>query len=90
MIICRKVRFQHISYCDAPEAQRHMSDRWLGRQATSGSGGTVGCASEIELKCALNSEHWFKAFSHPKIRREKFPIVEVSDGDNSSFRVRTI
>jgi len=57
MIICRKVRFQHISYRDAPEAQRHVSDRWLGRRATSGSGRTVGCASEIGLKCAFNYEH---------------------------------
>jgi len=57
MIICRKVWFQHISYRDAPEAQRHVSDRRLGRRATSGSGGTVGCASEIGLKYALNSEH---------------------------------
>jgi len=57
MTICRKVRFQHISYRDALEAQRHVSDRRLGRRATSGSGETVGCASEIGLKCALNSEH---------------------------------
>jgi len=57
MIICRKVQFQHISYRDAPEAQRHVSDRRLGRRATSGSGGAVGYASEIGLKCAFNSEH---------------------------------
>jgi len=62
MIICRKIRFQHISYRDAPKAQRHVSDRRLGRRATSGSGRTVGCASEIGLKCAFNSEHWYKRF----------------------------
>jgi len=32
-----------------------VSDRRLGRRATSGSGKTVSCASEIGLKCAFNS-----------------------------------
>jgi len=54
MMICRKVRFQHIFYRDAPEAQRHVSHRRLGRRVTSGSGRTVGYALEIELKYALN------------------------------------
>jgi len=40
-----------------------VSDRRLGRRATSGSGGTVGCASEIGLKCALNSEYWAKTLA---------------------------
>jgi len=35
-----------------------VSDRRLGHRAMSGSGRTVGCASEIGLKCAFNSEHW--------------------------------
>jgi len=59
MMICRKVWFQHISYRDAPEAQRYVSNRRLGRRATSGSGRTVDCALEIGLKCTFNSEHWF-------------------------------
>jgi len=50
MKISRKVWFQHISYRDAPEAQRHVSDRRIGRRATSGRGRTVGYASEIGLK----------------------------------------
>jgi len=60
MIICRKVRLQHISYRDAPEAQGHVSDRRFGRQAMSGNGRTVGCASEIGLKCVFNSEQWHR------------------------------
>jgi len=44
-------------YRDAPEAQRHVSNQRLGRRATSSSEKTVNCASEIGLKCAINSEH---------------------------------
>jgi len=51
MIICRKVRFQHISYRDAPKAQRHVSDRRLDRRATSGSERTVGTAAPRAEMC---------------------------------------
>ena len=47
----------YFSHRDAPEAQRHAGDRRLDRRAASGSGGTVGVASEIGPKCATNSEH---------------------------------
>jgi len=36
MIIYRKVRFQHISYRDALEAQRHVNDRRLGQAVVGG------------------------------------------------------
>jgi len=42
---------------DALETQRHVSDLPLDHRATSDNE-RMGCASEIELKCAFNSEHY--------------------------------
>jgi len=60
MIICRKVRLQYISYIAT--LLRHnvtcaIDDSAIELQAVLE--GTVGCTSEIELKCVINSEHCY-------------------------------
>ena len=58
MIICWKVQSQHISYNTT--LLRYMSARFGNRGRTrpsSGSGGKVGEASEMDLKYVTNSEH---------------------------------